>query len=135
MTRGDSPVAMTVAVEAVDAALQQVCPKTDEVMVGEPLLALRGFSKFAWLSRLKNSARNCNLNRSVIAKLLSVPKSKFQYEGPLKELRPRLPFCPATGMQSLPPLENVTQSVLGSNVLDSNTTGPMTFGTLNRPVF
>jgi len=69
-------VAITVAVEGVDAALEHICPNTADVIVDESTEAFRGFSKLAWLKILKNSARNCNLNRSVRTKFFSEPMSK-----------------------------------------------------------
>src|SRR5262245_63932654 len=105
---------MTEDVEGVDAVVQHVRPNSVEVIVGEPSVALRGFSKFTWLNVLKVSRRNCNRTRSVMAKFLSAPKSKFQYDGPWKMLRPWLPFWPGGGMQNWPPLAGFRQAGCGS---------------------
>src|SRR5437899_3133708 len=83
MTRLGSPIAITVAELGSDAATQQVWPKLLLVRLGEPDVALRGFSKFAWLRMLKYFIR---------------PESRFQKLGPCTKLRP-LPFCPGGGMQ------------------------------------
>src|SRR2546422_9173465 len=98
MTRLGSPIAITVAELGSDAATQQVWPKLLLVRLGEPDVALRGFSKFAWLRMLKNSDRNCRLKRSVSLKFFIRPESRFQKLGPCTKLRP-LPFCPGSGIQ------------------------------------
>src|SRR6266545_3048574 len=100
MTRGASPSCRIEPVEGVLAATQHVWPNTSDVIVGEPTDALRGFSKFTALNALNISVRNCNRIRSVMTKCLSTPKSKFQYDGLSKMLRPELPFVPGAGMQN-----------------------------------
>src|SRR5438046_8076260 len=87
MTRFGSPMAMTVAEEGSEAETQQVRPKRLLWMLGEPPVALRGFSQFAWLRTLKNSARNCSLKRSVMAKSFNRPESKFRSEEHTSELQ------------------------------------------------
>src|SRR2546423_1036064 len=97
MTRFGSPMAMTVAEEGSEAETQQVRPKRLLWTLGEPPVALRGFSQFAWLRTLKNSARNCSLKRSVMPKSFNRPESRFQKFGPWTMLRP-LPFRPGGGL-------------------------------------
>ena len=46
ITRFGSPMALTVAELAKAEVLQHVCPKAELTMLGEPVVALRGFSKF-----------------------------------------------------------------------------------------
>src|SRR5690349_24654277 len=52
-----------------------------------------GAPKFVWLSRLKNSDRNCKAmpSRAGILKLLFTPRSHCQRFGPRKAFLPRLP--------------------------------------------
>lgn len=57
-TRMGSPIAFTFAELANDEVTQQVCAKSVLVTAGEPVEALRGFSKFGRFSTLKNSARS-----------------------------------------------------------------------------
>src|SRR5947208_16131153 len=98
MTRFGSPMAMTVAEDGSEAETQQVRPKRLLWMLVEPPVALRGFSQFAWLRTLKNSAGNCSLKRSVMAKYFNRPESKFQKFGEWTMLRP-LSFSPVGRMQ------------------------------------
>src|SRR6266851_2747344 len=99
MTRFGSPMAITVAEDGSEDETQHVWANELALRtLGEPDVALRGFSQFAWFSTLKTSARNCNLKRSVRPKSFSRPESRFQKFGPCTMLRP-LPFCPGGGMQ------------------------------------
>ena len=50
-----------------------------------------GCPRFAWLNALNDSALNCSLNRSVIAKVLAKAKSALKRCGPYNELRPTSP--------------------------------------------
>src|SRR5215469_13209629 len=50
-----------------------------------------GVLKLARFSRLKSSARNCTLKRSLIRVFLNTEKSQVASPGPMKELRPRFP--------------------------------------------
>src|ERR1700686_3297211 len=59
-----------------------------------------GLEKLAWLKRLKISARNCRLIRSVSLVSLASEKSKFLKSGPTNALRPRLPKCCDPGTQA-----------------------------------
>src|SRR5205085_11946046 len=97
-TRFGSPVAMTVAELGREAVMQQVWPKALLVMVAEPLVELRGFSKFGWFKTLKASARNWILICSVTSKFLAKPESRFHRLGPWNKFLP-LPFCPGPGIQ------------------------------------
>src|SRR5882724_10293533 len=98
MTRFGSPMAITVAEDGSEAVTQQVWAKMLLRMLGEPDVAFRGFSQFAWFKTLKNSARNCSLKRSVRPKSFRRPEARFQKFGPCTILRP-LPCCPGGGMQ------------------------------------
>src|SRR6267378_1314827 len=98
MTRFGSPMAITVAEDGNEAEAQHVRAKIVLRTLGEPDVALRGFSQFARFNTLKTSARNCNLKRSVRPKSFSSPESRFQKFGPCTMLRP-LPCCPGGGMQ------------------------------------
>src|SRR5438067_12017730 len=110
--------------------MQQTCPKVLLVTAGDPTLALRGFSQFGWLKRLKNSVRNCSLTRSVTLKSLLMPESIFQITGPRKALRPVLPYAPAAGMQNAAPFSTCVQLVLASKVFPAGLkdTGPLMVG-------
>jgi len=56
MTRFGSPMAITVAEDGSEAETQHVCAKWLRLCtLGEPVVALRGFSQLAWFSTLKNS--------------------------------------------------------------------------------
>ena len=83
MTRFGSPTAITVVELATAEDTQQVNPKLMVlVSVGEPTLAFRGFSKFAWLKALNISVRNWSFTRSVTLKFFRMPMSTFQKPGP-----------------------------------------------------
>jgi hypothetical protein len=58
MTRFGSPIAITVADAGSEAATQQVRAKMLLWTLGDPDVALRGFSQLVWFSTLKTSARN-----------------------------------------------------------------------------
>src|SRR5437667_283383 len=92
---------------------QQVCAKTVERKLGFPTEASRGLSKFGWLKALNISARSCSRTASVTRQSFWMPRSRFEYPGASKMLRPT-PFEPGSG--SLKALAS------------ANTTGPMTFG-------
>src|SRR5262249_76495 len=132
-TRIGSPRALTFAELAKAALTQQVCPKAVLTMLGEPEVALRGFSKFAWLKTLNASKRSCRLKRSVILMFFDRPASKFQKCGPCARFRP-LPTWPGGGMQkkvcvpmTLMELKCGSAGfVMRGPVL--NITGPCTFG-------
>lgn len=79
---------------------QQADPKPLDVMAGEPVEASRGLSKFGWFSALNISMRNCSFHFSLIGKVLINPKSRFQYDGAVKILRPA-PLVPGGGKQKL----------------------------------
>src|SRR5438034_1037130 len=98
MTRFGSPIAITVAEDGREAEMQHVRAKILLFTLGDPDVALRGFSQLVWFRTLKNSARNCSLTRSVRPKFFNSPESRFQKLGPWTMLRP-LPFCPGGGMQ------------------------------------
>src|SRR5260370_42577628 len=99
MTRFGSPMAITVAEDGSEAETQQVCAKLLMLCtLGEPVVALRGFSQLLWFSTLKTSARSWSLKRSVMPKSFRRPESRFQKFGPCTMLRP-LPFCPGGVMQ------------------------------------
>src|SRR6267143_3078085 len=98
MTRFGSPMAITVAEAGREADTQQVRAKMLLWTLGDPEVALRGFSQFVWFRTLKTSARNWSLKRSVRPKSFRRPESRFQKFGPCTMLRP-LPFCPGGGMQ------------------------------------
>jgi hypothetical protein len=53
---------------------------------------LFGFENDGWLNELKNSVRNCSFARSVRTMFLNNERSKFTIPGPLKKLRPELPY-------------------------------------------
>src|SRR3954452_19671396 len=59
------------------------------VIVPEPAQSMQelGFPSCGWLNRLKTSARNWALARSVMLKFLVIAKSTFAYLGPKKEVR------------------------------------------------
>src|SRR5712691_1532134 len=90
---------MTVAELTTDEVTQQLCANRLLSSPGEPSLAFRGFSKFAWLNALKNSVRTWNFTRSVTLKFFRIPMSTFQKPGPRTEFRPELPCFPGAGMQ------------------------------------
>ena len=50
-----------------------------------------GNPQLAWLKMLKNSERNCNFQRSVMAKFLNTEKLKFTKPGPTRLFRPAFP--------------------------------------------
>ena len=50
-----------------------------------------GVPKLVWFSRLKNSARNCRLIRSVMAVVLNSEASTSAKPGPLYTPRPKFP--------------------------------------------
>ena len=56
-----------------------------------------GVLKLARFRRLKNSARNCILTRSVTAVLFSTEKSTVAVPGPMRVSRPTLPKVPLGG--------------------------------------
>src|SRR5215468_4042125 len=86
---------------------QHACAKTDDVIDGDPVEASRGLSKFAWLSALNASARNCSLSRSVISKCFARLRSRFQYGCARKIFRPA-PSEPGAGNTKAPGLSNTT---------------------------
>ena len=59
---------------------------------GTALKLLIGLAKFAWLKRLKNSARNSTFLDSPNGNRLSTEKSTFVWLGPRKTFRPTLPM-------------------------------------------
>src|SRR6266566_6963619 len=88
---------MIVCVVGGATVWQHVCANNGERKLGEPDEASRGLSKFGWFSALNISARNCRLNLSVNSNRLPIPRSRFQYPGASKMLRPA-PFVPGTGI-------------------------------------
>src|SRR5262245_40456059 len=74
-------------------------------MRGEPAAVIRpnppdvtevpGLLKFVWFSTLKNSARYCKFQRSVIRKFLCAEKSMLNVPGPRRIFRPALPKVPS----------------------------------------
>src|SRR5262245_60025818 len=56
-----------------------------------------GTSKFGWLNKLNNSARNCNLASSLRLILFVREKSKFLSGGPHMIFRPAFPNSPGAG--------------------------------------
>src|SRR5260221_11561904 len=53
---------------------------------------LLGSLKFVWLSKLKNSPRNCNFTLSVMGKYFAMAKSTLARPGPNTMLRPDFPY-------------------------------------------
>jgi len=58
ITRAASPVCTIVCVEGCATAAQHAEANTLELILGDPVEASRGLSKFAWLKALNISVRN-----------------------------------------------------------------------------
>ena len=61
---------------------------------------LTGAAKFGWLKILKNSPRNCSLNRSVSANWRRTARSDCQAPKPRRKLRGASPSWPAGGARN-----------------------------------
>src|SRR5258708_5153607 len=84
-----------------------------------------GGAKFGWLPRLKNSARNCTLTFSRMAKLFIRPMSTLISPGPSRMPLPAFPNCPRGATAKAFPLNQF----VGVRVPGPNGSAPeMTFG-------
>src|ERR1700676_3143530 len=73
-------------------------PVTPLTVTPSPLFTTPGLRKFAWLRRLKNSARNSSFIRSPMrAVVFENAKSKFTYPGPRSEFLARVPYVDNDG--------------------------------------
>jgi hypothetical protein len=80
-----------------------ICPKLPGLRIRplasrlppEELTAFRlliGFARFGWLNTLKNSVRSSTRPDSARRKLLMTAKSRFDYGGPVRQLRGTFPM-------------------------------------------
>src|ERR1700690_1231340 len=72
-------------------------PGTDGSLRPQPFCPPNGLAKLGWLKRLKNSARNCILKRSLKLKFFMAEKSTFLKPKSRKRLRPMVPKVPDAG--------------------------------------
>src|SRR5207247_11227328 len=61
-----------------------------------------GLARFTWFAKLNDSARNCTLKRSLMAKLLKKERSHCEKPGPTSRLRPTEPNAPFCGRRHGP---------------------------------
>src|SRR4030095_14841690 len=87
-----------------------------------------GNPKFAWLSTLKISARNCRRAWPAISKSRTKERSMSAYEGPRAMLRPASPNCPACVCTSR--RSNDDRLIHSSTVWGPALGSPTTFGRL-----
>src|ERR1700730_806436 len=87
------PVPMT-GFAATTSGVPGTCPKLAgelRSLLNALTSRLPGIPRFGWFRTLKNSPRNCALNRSLIRKFLTSEKSQFRKCGAQKMFRPMLP--------------------------------------------
>src|SRR6185369_10695728 len=83
-------------------------PVLASMLPPEDVITLRlliGLSKFTWLKRLKNSARNSKFFCSDRRNRLMIEKSEFACRGPRRTLRPTLPMSVPRPSARAVPLE------------------------------
>src|SRR5579864_8426333 len=86
-------------------------PKPPELTlrVGKLLLL---FVRFGWLKVLKNSPRNCAIQRSVMRIFLNRPISQLNNPGPRRAPLPTLPTVPAAGRAKAAGFSQLTQGAV-----------------------